>query len=81
VTRVNCVPKLLEDAHIKPAAVASDMMKMSGLAMLAPFLAGHTAPHALADVAQGRLHHILDQVAKALEGRSTPPPRAGLPEL
>jgi transposase len=42
VTLINRVQKLLEDANIKLAAVASDIMGGSGRAMLAALLAGHT---------------------------------------
>jgi transposase len=44
VTLVNRVQKLLEDANIKLASVASDMMGVSGRAMLTALLAGHAAP-------------------------------------
>jgi transposase len=68
-TLVNRVQKLLEDANIKLAAVASDIMGVSGRAILAALLAGHAAPHALADLAKGRLRSKRDQLAKALDGR------------
>jgi transposase len=70
-TLVNRVQKLLEDAHIKLAAVASDIMGVSGRAILAALLAGHADPHALADLAKGRLRSKRDQLAKALDGRVT----------
>lgn len=44
VTLINRVQKLLEDANIKLAAVASDIMGVSGHAMLAALVAGHTDP-------------------------------------
>ena len=52
VTVINRVQKLLEDANIKLAAVASDIMWVSGRAILAAMLAGHTDPQALADLAK-----------------------------
>ena len=64
-TLVNRVQKLLEDANIKLAAVASDIRGVSGRAMLAALLAGHTDPQALADLAKGRLRSTRDQWAKA----------------
>jgi transposase len=64
-TLVNRLQKLLEDANIKLAAVASDIMGVSGRAMLAALRAGHAAPQALADLAQGRLRSTRDQLAKA----------------
>src|SRR5262245_31442291 len=50
VTLINRVQKLLEDANIKLAAVASDMMGVSGRAMLTALVAGHTEPQALAEL-------------------------------
>jgi len=64
-TLVNRVQKLLEDANIKLAAVASDIMGVSGRAMLAALRAGHADPQALADLAQGRLRSQRDQLANA----------------
>lgn len=64
-TLVHRVQNLLEDAHIKLAAVASDIMGVSGRAMLAALLAGHAAPQALADLATGRLRSTRDQWANA----------------
>jgi transposase len=81
VTLINRVQKLLEEAHSKLAAVASAIMGVSGRAMLAALLAGHTEPQALADLATGRLRAKRDQRAHALDGRVTPHHRLVLPEL
>ena len=81
VTLINRVQKLLEDANIKLAAVASDIMGVSGRAMLAALLAGHTDPHALAELAKGRLRAKRDQLAQALDGRVKPHHRFVLTEL
>jgi transposase len=81
VTLINRGQKLLEDANIKLAAVASDIMGVSGRAMLAALVAGHTDPHALADLAKGRLRSKREPLAKALEGRGKPHHRFGLTEL
>jgi transposase len=81
VTLINRVQSLLEDAHIKLAAVASDLMGVSGRAMLAALLAGHTDPHALAELAKGRLRAKRDQLAQALDGRVKPHHRLVLTEL
>jgi transposase len=78
---INRVQKLLEDANIKLAAVASDIMGVSGRAMLAALVASHTDPHVLADWAKGRLRSIREPLAKALEGRVKPPHRFVLTEL
>jgi len=64
-TLVHRIQKLLEDANIKLAAVASDIMGVSGRAMLAALRAGHADPQALADLAQGRLRSQRDQLANA----------------
>jgi transposase len=80
-TLVNRVQKLLEDANIKLAAVASDIMGVSGRAILAALLAGHTDPQALADLAKGRLRSTRDQLAKALDGRVEAHHRCVLTEL
>jgi transposase len=81
VTLINRVQKLLEDANIKLAAVASDIMGVSGRAILAALLAGHTDSKALAELAKGRLRSKRDQLASALEGRVKPHHRFVLTEL
>jgi transposase len=80
-TLVNRVQKLLEDANIKLAAVASDIMGVSGRAILAALLTGHADPQALADMAKGRLRSKRDQLAKALDGRVKAHHRFVLTEL
>jgi transposase len=81
VTLMNRVQKLLEDANNKLAAVASDIMGVSGHAMLAALVAGHTEPQALAEWAKVRLRSIRDQLAQALAGRVKPHHRFVLTEL
>lgn len=81
VTLLNRVQKLLADANIKLAAVASDIMGVSGRAMLAALVAGHTEPHALAELAKGRLRSKRDLLAPALDGRVKPHHRFVLTEL
>jgi transposase len=81
VTLINRVQKLLEDANIKLAAVASDIMGVSGRAMLAALIAGHTDPQTLAELAKGRLRSKRDLLAKALDGRVKPHHRFVLTEL
>jgi transposase len=80
-TWVNRVQKLLEDANIKLAAVASEIMGVSGRAILAALLAGHADPQALADLAKGRLRSKRDQLANALDGRVKVHHRLVLTEL
>jgi transposase len=55
-TRVaNRLHKALEEAGIKLAAVARDILGVSGRAMLAALVQGTTDPAVLADLARGRL--------------------------
>jgi transposase len=61
--------------------VASDIMGVSGRAMLAALLAGHPAPQAPADLAKGRLRAKRELLAQALDGRVTPQHRFVLTEL
>jgi transposase len=81
VNLINRVQKLLEDANIKLAAVASDVMGKSGRAMLAALIAGTTDPELLAALAKGRLRGKREQLLKALEGRVKPHHRFVLTEL
>jgi transposase len=81
VTLINRVQKLLAAANIKLAAVASDIMGVSGRARLAALVAGHTEPHALAEWAKGRLRSTRDLLAQALDGRVKPHHRLVLTEL
>ena len=66
---VNRVQKVLEDANIKLAGVASNVMGVSGRALLAALLDGTTDPAILAEVAQGKLRKKRDELARALSGR------------
>jgi transposase len=81
VTLINRVQKLLEDANIKLAVVASDIMGVSGRAILAALLTGHADPQALAELAKGRLRSTRNQLASALDGRVKPHHRFVLTEL
>ncbi len=81
VTLINRVQKLLEDANITLAALASAIMGVSGRAILAALLTGHVDPQALAELAKGRLRSTRDQLASALEGRVKPHQRFVLTEL
>jgi transposase len=66
---VNRLQKVLEDANIKLAGVASDVVGVSGRAMLVALLAGTTDPAVLADLAKGRLRQKRAQLERALAGR------------
>lgn len=61
--------KLLEDAGIKLSAVASDILGVSGRAMLEALIDGDRDPSALADLAKRRLRHKIPELTEALNGR------------
>jgi len=66
---INRVQKVLEDANIKLAGVATNVVGVSGRAMLAALLEGTTDPAALAELALGKLRKKRDVLARALSGR------------
>jgi transposase len=61
--------KVLEDAGIKLGTVASDVLGVSGRAMLEALVAGTHDPAVLAELAKGRLRAKLPALREALEGR------------
>jgi transposase len=66
---VNRLQKVLEDANLKLAGVATDVMGVSGRAMLEALLAGQTDSEQLAELAKGRLWKKIPQLKEALTGR------------
>lgn len=80
-TLVNRVHKLLESANLKLTSVASDVMGVSGRAILAEIIAGSASPQQMAELAQGRLRSKRDELERALEGRVKPHHRFVLTEL
>ena len=66
---VNRVQKVLEDANIKLASVASDVLGVSGRAMIDKMISGETDPKVLADLAVRRLRNKQEELEKALLGR------------
>jgi transposase len=69
---VNRLHKALEDAGVKLASVASDVLGVSGRAMLEALAQGTTEPAVLADLARGRLRGKLPALRAALTGRFRP---------
>jgi transposase len=69
VRQVQRLQKFLEGANIKLASVASNVMGVSGRAMLEALTAGSTDPQVLSELAKGRLRQKLPELKKALEGR------------
>jgi transposase len=80
-TLVNRVHKVLEGANIKLGSVASDMMGVSGRAMLKAIVEGQSSPVEMAELAHGRMRDKRDLLAKALEGRVQAHHRFVLSEL
>jgi transposase len=61
--------KLLEDAGIKLAALASDLIGVSGRAMLEALVAGERDGAVLADMAKRRMRSKIPELTEALTGR------------
>src|SRR5215475_9915610 len=68
---INRIQKVLEDANIKLASVATDVMGVSGRAMIQRLIEGETNPCKLADLAQRQLRGKIPELEKALEGKLT----------
>ncbi|HJX15524.1 MAG TPA: IS110 family transposase [Candidatus Deferrimicrobiaceae bacterium] len=66
---VNRVHKVLQDAGIKLSSVATDIMGISGRAMLSCLIEGQQDPERLADLAKGKLRSKMGPLRKALRGR------------
>ena len=65
----NRLQKTLEGANIKLGSVATDVLGVSGRAMLAALVAGTSDPTSLADLARGKLRDKLPLLERALTGR------------
>jgi transposase len=81
VNLVNRVHKALEGANLKLASVATDIMGVSGRAILAALLAGETDPAILAELARGPLRKKRSQLEQALRGHLQPHQSFVLTEL
>lgn len=68
---VNRVHKVLETANIKLTSVVSDVLGVTGRAILEALIAGETDPLVLADLACGRLRDKRPALRQALDGRVT----------
>lgn len=66
---VNRLCKVLEDSGLKLTSVLTDVMGVSGRAMLAALVEGTTDPVVLAELARGRLRKKLPALRRALQGR------------
>jgi transposase len=67
----NRIQKVLEDANIKLASVATDVLGVSGRDMLEAIIAGEDDAAKLADMARKRLRQKLPELREALRGRVT----------
>ncbi|MBT2448000.1 IS110 family transposase, partial [Streptomyces sp. ISL-43] len=66
---VQRLEKLLEDTGIKLSSVASDIMGVSGRAMLEALIAGEHVPQVLAELAKRKLRNKIPELTEALTGR------------
>jgi transposase len=66
---VNRLHKTLEDAGVKLATVAADVMGVSGRDMMRALIGGQSDPEVLAELARGKLRAKLPALRKALTGR------------
>ena len=69
---INRLQKVLEGANIKLAAVATDILGLSGRAMLEAMVHGEQDADLLAELARGKLRAKLPQLRQALDGRLQP---------
>ena len=69
---VNRLQKVLEDAGLKLTSVLTDIMGVSGRAMVEALVNGTTDPQVLADLARGQLRKKLPALRRALVGRFRP---------
>ncbi len=65
------VQKVLEDANLKLGSVLTDVLGLSGRAMLKAIIEGELNPETLADLAQGNARKKRSQLIEALRGRIT----------
>lgn len=65
---VNRIHKLLQDANVKLSSVATDIMGVSGRAMLLALVDGEQDPNRLAELARRRLRAKIPQLRLALNG-------------
>ncbi len=64
----NRLQKVLEDANVKLASVASDVLGVSGRAILRAMLDGKQTPAQMAELAKGALRRKIPALAESLKG-------------
>src|SRR5207245_10900225 len=67
----NRIHKVLQDTNIKLSSVATDVLGVSGRAMLEALITGEEDPVKLAHLAQRKLRSKIPELEKALEGHLT----------
>ena len=77
----NRIQKVLEDANIKLASVATDALGASGRAMLEAIIQGEQDSQHLAEMSRGLLRNKIPELQEALQGRVTAHHRFMLREL
>jgi transposase len=80
-TLVNRIQKVLEGANIKLSSVASNVIGVTGRAILEALIQECTSPTEMAELAKGKLRKKREQLAKALTGYVKPHHRFMLTEL
>jgi transposase len=64
----NRLQKILEDANIKLASVASDVLGVSGREMIRALINGSNLPQQMAEMARGKMRSKIPQLTAALTG-------------
>jgi transposase len=67
----NQIQKVLEDANIKLASVATDVLGVSGRDMIVGMIAGGQSPQSLAQLARVKLKKKIPELRLALDGKVT----------
>jgi transposase len=77
----NRLHKVLQQGNIKLSSVATDVLGVSGRAMIGAMINGESDPQSLASLAKGRLKAKHAELVECLEGRLTDDQRWVLKEL
>jgi transposase len=80
-TLVNRVQKVLESCNIKLASVATNVLGVSGRAILEAIISGTATPEQMAELSKGKLRSKREELSRALQGRVKPHHRFVLTEL
>jgi len=78
---VNRIHRVLQQGNIKLSSVASDVLGVSGRAMIKAMIKGESDPQKLAELARGRLKGKHEQLVESLNGQLTQQQRWVLSQL